>query len=80
MIVPLDVPLHGHPGEVSDHGHEELEEPEVEGEAEGLPARHRPENDPRGDRHGEGVHGQSHRDAEKRQGVDRNLPRSATMM
>jgi len=73
VIVSLDVPLHGHPGKVPDHGHEKLEQPEVEGQAEGLPAGHRPQDDSRGDRHGEGVHGQSHRDGEKRQRVDRNL-------
>jgi len=37
-----------------------------------------PQDDPRGDRHGEGVHGQPTA-SRKRQRVDRNLPRSATI-
>jgi hypothetical protein len=53
----------------ADDRHQELEEPEVEGEAQRLAAGRAPEDEPRPDRDGEGVHREADGEAENRESV-----------
>ena len=71
MLPPMrdlaDVDLDRSARQPPDDRHQGLEEPEVEGEAESLAAGRAPEDEPRSDRDGEGVHREADGEAEDRE-------------
>ena len=64
VIVIADPGFHVFPGGIADHGHEELKEPEMEGQAEIMPEARFLNDEPRRQGYRKGVHGQAHRNTQ----------------
>jgi hypothetical protein len=68
----LDIFFNVHAGEVADHGHHELKEPEMEREAEIVPDGRPAYRHPGRYRNGKGVHGKGNSDDNDRKDIHRH--------